>query len=243
MPSEPEFYVGYLPVVSKGLRRFRRRAVAGLLLLAAFVASLLTAAQQQFSAGLFEFLDSRRHQGVIVETPYPLLIEDGLPRLLTGVGKFGAQSEAAGFDGRHVRLEGKRIHLGAQEMIEVVPDSIAPLNGSFRPFKGNQEDMGEATLEGEMVDTKCYLGVMNPGRGKVHAECAARCISGGVPPGFLVRDRTGESAVYLLVDSGGQPIREKAMALAGRAVRLTGRLVRRDGAVYFRTDLSAAVQL
>jgi hypothetical protein len=214
-----------------------------LLLLAACLASLLTAAQQQFSAGLFEFLDARAHQGVIVETPYPLLIEDGLPRLLTGVGKFGAESEAAGFDGRHVRLEGKRIHLAAQEMIEVVPGSVVPLNGSFRPFKANQEDLGEATLVGELVDTKCYLGVMNPGRGKVHAECAARCISGGVPPGFLVRDRTGVSAVYLLVDSDGQPIREKAIPLAGRAIRLTGRLVRSSGAVYFRTDLSKALQL
>jgi hypothetical protein len=51
------------------------------------------------------------------------------------------------------------------------------------------------------------------------------------------------SAVYLLVDSDGQPIREKAIPLAGRAIRLTGRLVRSSGAVYFRTDLSKALQL
>jgi hypothetical protein len=28
------------------------------------------------------------------------------------------------------------------------------------------------TLTGEIVDSKCYLGVMNPGQGKVHRDCA-----------------------------------------------------------------------
>ena len=31
-------------------------------------------------------------------------------------------------------------------------------------------DFGEVTLAGEIVDSKCYLGVMNPGNGKVHRD-------------------------------------------------------------------------
>ena len=29
---------------------------------------------------------------------------------------------------------------------------------------------------------------MNPGQGKVHRDCAARCLSGGIPPIFITTD-------------------------------------------------------
>ena len=45
-------------------------------------------------------------------------------------------------------------------------------------------DLDTFTLIGEIVDSKRYLGVMNPGNGKVHRDCAVRCLSGGIPPIF-----------------------------------------------------------
>jgi hypothetical protein len=66
---------------------------------------------------------------------------------------------------------------------------------------------------------------MNPGSGKVHRECAARCISGGVPPGFLVRD-SGTEKVYLLTDSSGQPLDRGIMRVAAEPLTIQGRVLK-----------------
>ena len=62
-------------------------------------------------------------------------------------------------------------------------------------------DLGEHTLRGEIVDIKCYLGVMKPAHGKPHRSCAARCISGGIPPVLMVKDRDGDTNYLLLVSA------------------------------------------
>jgi hypothetical protein len=68
----------------------------------------------------------------------------------------------------------------------------------------NVEVIGTVELPGEIVDTKCYLGAMRPGVGKVHRACAARCLSGGIPPGLLVRDKAGGAFVFMLAGADGE---------------------------------------
>jgi hypothetical protein len=53
------------------------------------------------------------------------------------------------------------------------------------------EDLGAFTLVGEIVDSKCYLGIMNPGETNPHRECAALCIGGGIPPLIIAHDADG----------------------------------------------------
>jgi hypothetical protein len=53
------------------------------------------------------------------------------------------------------------------------------------------EDLGAFTLVGEIVDSKCYLGIMNPGETNPHRECAALCIRGGIPPLIIAHDADG----------------------------------------------------
>jgi hypothetical protein len=69
--------------------------------------------------------------------------------------------------------------------------------------------------------------VMNPGNGKVHRDCAARCISGGIPPVFLVRDADGRAMTLLLanwnralLDHIAEPV-----TIPGRMARSEGRLI------------------
>jgi hypothetical protein len=90
------------------------------------------------------------------------------------------------------------------------------------------EDLGEMQLTGEIVDSKCFFGVMNPGAGKVHRDCAARFISGGIPPAFLVRDSSGNVVTLLLAHwkrdlldhiDIGEPV-----TVRGHLVRSAGRL-------------------
>ena len=85
-------------------------------------------------------------------------------------------------------------------------------------------ELGTVQLTGEIVDSKCYFGVMNPGNGKVHRDCAARCISGGVPPAFLVRDASGHAETLLLANWKRELLNHIA-----EPVTIRGRLVRSDG--------------
>ena len=82
------------------------------------------------------------------------------------------------------------------------------------------------SLTGEIVDSKCYFGVMNPGNGKVHRDCAVRCISGGIPPAFLVRDVSGRIEALLLANWKRELLDHIAepVTIRGRLVRSSGRL-------------------
>lgn len=81
---------------------------------------------------------------------------------------------------------------------------------------------------GEIVDTKCYLGAMKPGRGKPHRACASLCIRGGVPAALLVRTRSGERALIHLMNALGQPVGREVLEFVGEAVEVTGLLRRAD---------------
>ena len=90
-------------------------------------------------------------------------------------------------------------------MLEVMPGSITPVVARAPSSHIVPVSSGSIEVTGEIVDTKCFLGVMNPGRSKVHRDCAARCISGGVPPALLV-EAGGKSRLYLLAGADGAPL-------------------------------------
>lgn len=215
-----EFYIGYLTSAPSGLRRRMRISAAALLLLAAGVAGILTRGQSAGSAGVFEFGITRSFAGLIREGPLPRLIApDGTSYLLVAPGKWGAGELVRGFDGSSVALRGTLIHRDAQQMIQIEPGTIR--------FAGKAKAAEPPTilamtdLTGEIVDTKCYLGVMNPGNGKVHRSCAARCLSGGVPPALLVRDSSGKTMLVLI-----KADRADILRYPGERVRVNGQLNR-----------------
>src|SRR4051812_33737737 len=180
------FYVGYSPKAPTDLASFVRRVVSAMLLLVAMLGPLLIISQQRFGASAFEWQQVRTFQGVVQESPYPTLLvrrpgianpgEEFSRYLLVGVGKHGASSEMSKFDGNTVSLQGKLIYRDGQTLIEVMPASVSVVNSN--PSKATKARyLGKVSLQGEIVDSKCYLGVMNPGHGKVHRDCAVRCIS------------------------------------------------------------------
>ena len=93
----------------------------------------------------------------------------------------------------------------------------------------------EQTLLGEIVDTKCYLGAMKPGRGKPHRACASLCIRGGIPAALLVRTKSGERRLVHLLDLQDQPLGREALDWVGDPVEVTGTLTRRDDRLFLRT--------
>lgn len=228
-----EFYVGYEPQAPGGLARFVRARVALLLGAAAAVALAVTLSQAPFSRAVFEYGTTRPFAGWVEIDPYPTLV---VPRpgsssssryLLTVFGKHGAEGAVQGFEGEYVRLEGTLIHRDGATMVEVADGSVEAADPGARPGPSFPADGGEVvTLEGEVVDSKCFLGVMKPGNLKPHRACATRCISGGVPPVFLVRDARGHATYYLLTSADGGAVGRQLVdrALVAEPLRVTGRV-------------------
>ena len=232
-----EFYVGYLPQAPPGLARSVRRIVLGLVAASVLTALVLVFWQARFPASVFEFQQYRDFEGTLREHPYPnLAVAPAMPGyLLVAPGKHGAAELVAGFDDRAVRLKGSLIYRDGARMLELVPNSVRASGNSPIPAP-HAIDLGMTTLSGEIVDSKCYLGVMNPGNGKVHRDCAARCISGGIPPVFVVKDAEGVSRTLLLNGSDGLPIGRAVLDFVAEPVVVSGRLSRSGDTLILESD-------
>jgi hypothetical protein len=243
-----DFYVGYLPKAPQRLAWFVRRVVIGLALLAVIVALVLVLGQMPFANSAFEFGKLRTFEGIIETGPYPTLLvlrpgETGLGQvgeeekysryLLVAPGKHGADDLVAGLVGKQVRLQGQLIYREGGTMVEVAPGSIKPMDAG-PASQAAVRDLGEATLTGEIVDSKCYLGVMNPGQGKVHRDCAARCLSGGIPPVFVTAN---EGEQFLLVGPDGNALGHDALReFVAEPITIRGELLKKGESRLLRID-------
>jgi hypothetical protein len=221
-----EFYVGYFPKAPVGLGKIVARIAAGIVLAGLVAGAVLILGQPQFAASRFEYGEYRDYAGVIEEWPYPILVTDNTSFLLVAPGKHGLSDTVKGLQGKHVRLKGSLIERRPDRMIEVVPASIVVGAQVSQATSQRMIDLGPVTLRGEIVDTKCYLGVMNPGEHKVHRDCAVRCISGGVPPAFLARDTSGDSRILLLVGEDGRALGREVLPFVAEPLEISGNLVR-----------------
>jgi hypothetical protein len=232
-----DFYVGYHAQAPARLATWTRKVIVALMALAVGVPLLLAASQSEFADSVFEFGNVREFQGRITATPYPVL-HDGEPHLLVAIGKHGVLEDLGASDGDFAAIRGQLIHRDGQKMIEVSDYDVTPHG---RIFKRAPRSLGQVDVTGEIVGSKCYLGVMKPGSGKTHRDCAVRCISGGVPPMLLIRDDSGNELRPILLDREGRDIGPELLELVGRPIRVRGDLYERDDLIYLladRTDYS-----
>jgi hypothetical protein len=224
-----EFYVGYLPRAPAALARATRRRVLCALASLALLGLLLARAHALRPGARFEFGAPRELTGTLRESPVPHLV---VPRpgagsasasryLLVAPYKHGAGALVAGYDGRAVRLRATLAWRDGRVVAEVVPGSIRALEEAA-PAAAAPEALGRRTLAGEIVDAKCFFGVMNPGERKPHRGCAVRCISGGIPPVLCVRDGDGRASTLVLVPADLPEL----LAHVAEPVEVTGELER-----------------
>ena len=127
-------------------------------------------------------------------------------------------------------------------MIEIEPASFSE-NTSEAALKEasalERADTGPFEVTGEIVDSKCFLGVMVPGSGKTHKECASLCLRGGIPPALYVEDRAGHSSLLLLTGPTGEAIGARAVQAVGEAISLIGSIHQQGSWLELRTDSSS----
>lgn len=239
LPVTPPFYIGYRKQMPATLASFLRGRLVVLVAVAAAIATLLVTAQRPFADATFEYGVTRTFEGLLGESPYPTLLlanpAHGLPSrvYLVAPGKHGAQEIVAGHEGRRVRLQGSLIRRDRQAMIEVAPGSLVDLAAG--PGAAT-EALGDFTLRGEIVDSKCYLGVMKPGNLKPHKACAIRCISGGITPVLCVRDAAGQAAYLMLAGADGRAVNREVLDFVAEPVEITGAVERRDNLLVLKAD-------
>lgn len=233
-----EFYVGYLNEAPPKTAGFIRKVVLWIIGISVLTAIVLANSQAEFPAARFDFGQPRSFSGTITTTPQPMLLVDRpgsaerSSYYLVNPGKFGA--DVGALDGHAVRLSATPIYRQDQTMLELLPETIEDLGeGSI---DGDIEDLGEWTLRGEIVDSKCFLGVMNPGNLKPHRACATRCISGGIPPILLVRTPDGTARHLLLVGPQGEAINDRILGMIAEPLEVTGRIERHRDRLVLKAD-------
>jgi len=233
-----EFYIGWQKEAPSGMASYVKKTVIALLILVAVIGGMVGASQNPVAPGFFDFGNVVRYEGTLVEWPLPFLrADDGTAYLLCGAGKFGPPAAIHGHDGKRIAFGGTLIRRESQQMLEVTePDTFEVLGDGAMGAAPIDEVFADVTLAGELVDTKCWSGVMRPATGKVHRGCAVRCLSGGVPPGLMVRDDHGNASVVILAGGGDDEQWEFDPEWAARILEVRGKLKMRNGIPFLHVE-------
>ncbi|MCY3965157.1 MAG: hypothetical protein OXG83_08965 [Acidobacteria bacterium] len=236
-----ELYVGYLDEAPPGIRRFARRLAVGLIALAAAIGLGLALLLERFDEGVFEYGTVRDYSGELVVDPHPRLITADGPAdgyLLVGVGKRELEVDEPSrwpwspAPPRDIELSGTLIRNPEATMLEVHSFVMSDQVTVAAAEEASDPPGDSQTLIGEIVDTKCYLGAMKPGRGKPHRDCASLCIRGGIPAALLVRTMSGERQLVHLLHASGRPAGPEVLDWVGHPVEITGLLRREDDRLF-----------
>ena len=245
--DDPPFFVGYLPT-PRPLVLFLACTIVVMTGLGIGVGLAVVLAQQDHGDGRFRFT-YRSFEGVVQALPYPVLrlpaSGDEGPRtiVLAGRGKRGVQGRAGTLDGQAVQLGGVFVLREQSRLLQVggrVKFRALEEPGLLAGWKpADDQFMGNFKIKGEIVESKCFLGAMRPGRGKVHMACAGLCVMGGIPPMFAVYRENGPNDLLLLAGPDGGPVPEELLDHISLFVELEGDVLARDDQLIFRIDPSS----
>ncbi|MCE9521277.1 MAG: DUF1415 domain-containing protein [Alphaproteobacteria bacterium] len=243
--KQPEFYVGYLPI-PPALKWTVRGLVVLLAGLIAFDAWLVASFQPDAGDGYWADTPTQ-YTGTLNRAPYPMLrvSENGTTRtfILISDEKRGAEAVLGNIpDGASVKINAYEVKRAAVSLLQLAATDVTVASAPTVAAE-TVEIVGPAELTGEIVDSKCWLGVMRPGDGHIHKACATLCIRGGIPPMFVLRGGEGPQ-VYVLTLADGRAIPPAAILdYIADPVRLSG-IVEKQGALfYFKVDLSSLARL
>jgi hypothetical protein len=235
MKKNDEFYVSYIEgSLGASTKSALKKFVFAALLLVIGAALVFALTQKKFKNSTFELSSDTKITGVFHESPYPMLrvqlAENTFKNvLLLGFGKSSAnpflkklRSELADLKGKKLSVEGNLIYYNGKTLIQITDDEKVSLEADTSFEIPQSELVSEMTLQGEIIDPKCYFGVMKPGKGKIHRSCAVLCISGGMPPVLATTDANNLSAYYLLTDTQGNPIHKDILPFVGKPAEIKG---------------------
>lgn len=223
--KEKPFFVGWDAALSQASMTKRGWILLGLGIL---LAGWIGAWQRTPGKGTFAFGDVREYKGILIAEPTPMLVSDEtvgghqLFYLVNPLKRGFPQSTARKHHLAKVEIRGTLIHDEYEAMIEVSPNGVQSF-GQVEKSPLIESEAREVILRGEIVDSKCHLGAMNPGRFKPHRACAIQCIAGGIPPLLVAQSQDGALTYYLLVGTKGEPIHQQLLNFVAEPIELKGK--------------------
>jgi hypothetical protein len=245
--NNEEFYIGWMGEAPKSFAAWIRKYLIVLLPVIIVLGALLALSQRKFGTGTFEFGTLTEVKGIYFKGPVPNIkvlngkdiwgIENYITVPLIGFGKHGADGVLADIEKeKSIILEGKEIILKGTllyndgELLMQIDANDQPLisvtdNKNDVAVLTQTKDLGLLDIKGEIVDPKCFFGVMKPGEGKPHKDCAIRCILGGIPPVLKVTNDEGRQNYYLIVGPIGEKMNEAVQDYVASPVTIHAKAV------------------
>ncbi len=248
--SDDDFFIGWAETPQID-RRFMMAAGLSVITGTAAVGIGVAARQRPVGPGTWNMGEIREWRGIATAEPYGMLRTldlDGTERtaLLACQGKCGVSAKIGALAGKPVIVKGSLIQRGPHAMIAVVDgldwireDPTGSVGGLAFP---EPEDLMQVTLNGEILDTKCWFGAMRPAQGKTHKSCASLCIRGGLPPAFYVRDIKDQTALMIMT-TGGYGHSKDLLPYVADPVTITGQVRRLGDLFLLDAPVSAITRL
>jgi hypothetical protein len=245
--EEKPFFVGYLDMPGK-LKSFYKPLVLLMLCISLLFGYSIASMQQGISHGHWNTESAETITGLLMLEPYPVVhrIDPADPNqtesiILVRQGKLAAEEFAKPFHGQMVTLTGFPIKRGGWTMFEIAiaqdiqyEDAAADGLSTMLASRIRPISLGRVNLRGEVADSKCFLGVMKPGEGKVHRACAEVCILGGIPPMLLVRGSDSLKYGYLITESDGSSAAKILYPRSATSIDVAGEIVQKGDLLYIR---------
>ncbi|GJM29992.1 MAG: hypothetical protein DHS20C17_26270 [Cyclobacteriaceae bacterium] len=208
---QSEFYIGYLEKAPKGVAKFIRILLVFIFAAVITLAYILSRNQRGFNPSNYEYYQETKLTGRLISEPFPAIqvfwgVSLGQPSIIqtipiVGFGKNGGQKIIAAHENKWVDASGHLIYYDGSVLLEIprsenltVLDSPPVGVANLKPA----DYTSTTSMRGEIIDSKCFFGVMKPGHGKPHRSCAIRCISGGIPAVFRTENEEGNPVYYLI---------------------------------------------
>ncbi len=244
-----EFYIGWMPKAPSSFATHLKRVLSFLFPIAIMIALLLAFFQKKFSTANFEFGTLTEVKGIYIDNPLPMLkVVAGkdiwgnasyITIPLVGYGKHGAttaimeleKEKNLKFNNKELTLKGTLLYSDGKTLLQINKEENPVMNiGAIadNALLPEKKELGMQTIKGEIIDPKCYFGVMKPGEGKVHRDCAIRCILGGIPPILKVTNAKGEKNYYFILGPNGEPMNEAVQDFVAEPVAMNARVVQQD---------------
>lgn len=241
-----EFYIGWMNEAPGSFASLMRKYIFILLLLFIILSTALALSQKRFGTGSFEFGKLTEVKGIYFNKPIPHIKvlngkdlwgnENYITIPLIGFGKHGAdgvlseleKEKNISLDAKEITLKGTLLYNDGKLLLQIDANDkplIAVKDNKNTSLLFQPKDMGNMKFKGEIVDPKCFFGVMKPGEGKPHKDCAIRCILGGIPPVLKVTGEDGRQNYYLIVGANGEKMNEAVQDYVATPVTIRAKAV------------------
>jgi hypothetical protein len=244
--SSDEFYIGWMPNAPYSFAKHVRWVVAALFFLAIGISVFLALLQVKFSTAVFEFGQLTEIKGIYSRFPVASLKVEThqdsfgnstyITMPLVGYGKSGAEGLISklemdnhrSLDQKQVTFKGTLLYSDGKTLLQIDGNDqplISVADANDASLVSSVTELGTKQLSGEILDPKCYFGVMKPGYGKPHRDCAIRCIAGGISPVFKTSNERGETNYFLILDENGNKMNADLTDYVAEPISLTARVV------------------